>query len=281
MLRKQKSEMHDYDDDGVESFDEWLRYKTTQEVQTEINVQLGAFTLRKCSMLPLPAELAHMRDFTRVFGSAAAEFGMQCAVVEKTSHRQHLRLVGRRHDVQLWDPDPRPDAPRGLFHGLGHGRDYPSGLGKGEAWVREVLGAVLRGLGGDGLPLLPSGKAVSLRMQKDDASDDNVFLLCGRLLPPRSREELQAGAPSEPLREIRVTRDPPTVSVFDVVEVGRRWYRSMAFSSNAAGSLHTGALHSTPAVLHGEPRPVSSPPTQRSPLAHCTVVSPPARPGPH
>ena len=48
-LQRGSSAKHDYDGDGIESFAEWLRYKTTQEVQTEVNVQLGAFTLRKCA----------------------------------------------------------------------------------------------------------------------------------------------------------------------------------------------------------------------------------------
>ena len=34
-------------------------------------------------------------------------------------------------------------------------------------------------------------------------------------------------------------REPPVVHVYDVVECGRRWYRSIAFSSDAAHCLHT------------------------------------------
>jgi hypothetical protein len=36
--------------------------------------------------------------------------GVQCAEVKSTSNRVWLRLVGKRHDVQVWQPDKRPIA---------------------------------------------------------------------------------------------------------------------------------------------------------------------------
>lgn len=39
------------------------------------------------------------------------------------------------------------------------------------------------------------------------------------------------------LKEVVVAKDPPVVHVFDIVEHGRRFYRTLAFSSDAALSL--------------------------------------------
>lgn len=39
------------------------------------------------------------------------------------------------------------------------------------------------------------------------------------------------------LKEVVVAKDPPVVQVFDVVEHGRRFYRTLTFSSDASLSL--------------------------------------------
>lgn len=39
------------------------------------------------------------------------------------------------------------------------------------------------------------------------------------------------------LKEVVVAKDPPVVHVFDVVEHGRRFYRTLTFSSDASLSL--------------------------------------------
>lgn len=39
------------------------------------------------------------------------------------------------------------------------------------------------------------------------------------------------------LKEVVVAKDPPVVHVFDVVEHGRRFYRTLTFSSDAALSF--------------------------------------------
>ena len=40
----------------VQSYEEWLRVTTTQVVETEVNIQLGEFTLKKQQMELLPDE---------------------------------------------------------------------------------------------------------------------------------------------------------------------------------------------------------------------------------
>lgn len=69
-------------------------------------------------------------------------------------------------------------------------------------------------------------------------------------LPPNSLRGYSGAEPAEGeeeaktvtrevkyLKEVVVAKDPPVVHVFDVVEHGRRFYRTLAFSSDAALSL--------------------------------------------
>ncbi|CAM9225977.1 unnamed protein product, partial [Phaeothamnion confervicola] len=126
------------------TFEEWMRM-VTQAVDTEINVQLGEFTLKRHSMETLPEHIEQHPDFVTVFGrSSDASSAVGCAEVVNTTRRTWLRLVGRRHDVRYWDADSR-DAPPCPFR-----RDYVppyGGVGAGgggaaagpEAWVAEVL----------------------------------------------------------------------------------------------------------------------------------------------
>ena len=55
-----------------------------------------------------------------------------CAEVLNTTRRTWLRLVGRRHDVQLWDVDTRVPT-------LAYKRPYTGRETGGEAWVTDVL----------------------------------------------------------------------------------------------------------------------------------------------
>ena len=58
------------------------------------------------------------------------------------------------------------------------------------------------------------------------------------------------------LKEVVVAKDPPVVHVFDVVEHGRRFYRTLAFSSEVALSLvsrpPSGVSESTARVRSGQ-----------------------------
>ena len=55
-----------------------------------------------------------------------------CAEVLNTTRRTWLRLVGRRHDIQLWDVDTRVPT-------LAYKRPYTGRETGGEAWVTDVL----------------------------------------------------------------------------------------------------------------------------------------------
>jgi hypothetical protein len=75
--------------------------------------QLGEFTLKRHAMATLPREIESHHDFISVFGAATASSTTNargssrssatigCAEVKNSEHRKWLRLVGRRHDVQV------------------------------------------------------------------------------------------------------------------------------------------------------------------------------------
>jgi len=83
--------------DEVQDFEEWLRRVTTLAVDTEINVQLGEFTLKKNPMQLLPDDIFAFEDFQYVIGKYNPERGdaLQCAEVNNSQFRQWWRLVGK------------------------------------------------------------------------------------------------------------------------------------------------------------------------------------------
>lgn len=78
---------------------------------------------------------------------------------------------------------------------------------------------------------------VDLLMPPEDFSC-GVAHLCGRML---TEEELAKGEPfqDEPLREVVVIRDPPTVHVYNVMEHGRRHFMELVFSTSDVATYHT------------------------------------------
>ena len=55
--------------DMNKSFEDWYRDLTTQSVDTEINIQIGEFTLKKHRMQILEAAWMRFRDFQLIFGN--------------------------------------------------------------------------------------------------------------------------------------------------------------------------------------------------------------------
>lgn len=89
-------------------------------------------------------------DFVSVFGVSRNANPIQCVEVRHSTSRQWLRLVGQRHDVQLWSPEPRTPQPafERLYKEVGWGEEggNPSwqrlrqvGLTEGEGWIEAVL----------------------------------------------------------------------------------------------------------------------------------------------
>jgi hypothetical protein len=90
------------------NFEAWLREITTLAVNTEINVQLGEFTIKKNLTMPLEEEFMKMSEFKYVFDTGGNHSDIiQCAEVLNTTNRKWVRLVGMGNDLQLWTPDTR------------------------------------------------------------------------------------------------------------------------------------------------------------------------------
>lgn len=138
-----------------------------------------------------------------------------------TEHRQWLRLLGRRADVQIWSADPRRPALGERF-----ARPYKGGLGLhgGEAWILPILDPIAsKHLAG-----------VELFLPRDDCGKAPFAVLQGVC----SRSGGPQGAPSSAsLREVVVFRQPPSAQVYVVTSHGRRCLRQLAASSADSTSL--------------------------------------------
>lgn len=118
-----------------ESFEEWLRATTTMSADTEVNTQLGEFTLKKHQMGMLEPRFALHPDLVYVLGPLHKKQGaLQCCEVQTAANRLWIRLVGLRHDIQCWVPDTRP-IPNP------YSRPYTA-LDSSEGWIAQILDPV-------------------------------------------------------------------------------------------------------------------------------------------
>ena len=131
----------------VAQYRKWLTRTTTPSTdQIEVNVELGEYIASAHKqMQPLPAELVaaapHWEggaDFVAVFGAAADAGAFQSAEVAATAMRRHLKLVGRKCDLQRWLVDADAAPKRNL-----NARTYDGTMGLSEgSWLRQVLDPV-------------------------------------------------------------------------------------------------------------------------------------------
>ena len=195
-----------------ESYEDYLRGRN--KLDTEINIQLGEFTLKKHRVEPIDEELCDFADFNTVFGDRV---GLQSAEVNHTTHRRWIRLVGRRHDLQLWDAGgPPPSAP--------FCRVYPAQLQSHERWVVKVMSKVLQKLND-----LPD---VSIDLFVEDVADAHR-LSDGAAVRLGAMVTLPDGLVS--VKEIVLFRftSPPVIHLYDVIQYGRRDYASLVFTTDA------------------------------------------------
>ena len=128
----------------------WFYRVCNEAVDTEIDVELGDFSVRKNRVQLVPKEFGQHPDarfaltnvLVPVDGSETSEkYALepaslpQCAVVRRTDNVHHVRLLGQRTDLELWTPDPRDLGTEVL----GWERPYPDGLLSGETWVQALL----------------------------------------------------------------------------------------------------------------------------------------------
>ena len=181
-------------------FEPWLRARLSAATETEINVQLGEMTLKRHAMQLLDRAVSRHPDFLTVFGRQNTRTRHQCAEVSRSERRRWLRLLGTRHDVQIWAPDERPTpAPRAAVLG-----------GALSPWVSELLESLRKEV-----PAL-----AGLEMAVVDVAETHALLGCAAADGTR--------------KEVVVLREPPALHVYNVVEHGRRWQRSLEYSSDAS-----------------------------------------------
>ena len=193
----------------------------------------------------------------------ASDEVVHCAEVRNTEHRKWLRLVGLRHDIEIWDPDPRvpthnftrpyaTNASAGAkvmnvlsVVGLGSG----SGLTEKERWIMDRLEPIIHG------PAAAFLKGVELFLPSETFKGP-IATLRGVGAPDVVAPEVQKSSwwwgkatkvpktsvadeenANKLLTEVVVVRDPPLVQVFRVESFGRRWRRALVFASNASWCL--------------------------------------------
>jgi hypothetical protein len=195
------------------NFEAWLRETTTLAVNTEINCQLGEFTIKKHVTQPLEQSIQEDQDFATVFKSLTQNDIIQCAEVKHTQHRKWLRLIGMDHDIQVWDPD---------FRNPVHGFKKLYSVSEPE-WLRSLLD--------------PWIARIYPGIELFLGSDSPDFSLLYGYWPRDERDGPQT------LKEIVVFRYPRIFQVFNIIEYGRRWYRTMIFSSDPTLCMHSLPFH--------------------------------------
>ena len=157
-----------------------------------------------------------------VFGEVKSAISFACAEVKHRSNRHWFGLVGRRHDVQTWRADNRDPC---TF--ISAKRSFPTEARPDEVWIQQAINT-------SGAAHLLARTKCELLMYDNDYSKAEFAVLIATFKNKNANNDdatHEAGFPRI-LREIVVGRTPPVVHVFSVVEYGRRFYRSIIYSSN-------------------------------------------------
>lgn len=218
-----------------QSYEDWMLHVTTKAVGIEVNMQLSEFTLQNHKMDLLDQQIIEDVDFAETRRTALKDAtDVACAEVVHTTNRFWWRLVGRRYDVLSWAPDQRNYYDIKGAKNSKHSRKFPNNLRPGERWIAEMLK--------DKLPLiLPN---TTLYMSSDDHSDQPYVVLSGWLENKKTSDDPML---THTLKEVVLWQHPPLITIFNVVEYGRRHLRLLEYTSDLSVCLHE--------VQTGEPYP--------------------------
>ena len=209
-----------------QTYEEWMLYVTTKAVGIEVNVQLSDFTLQNHKMDLLDGHIIDDPDFAETRHTALRDANdVACAEVMHTTNRYWWRLVGRRYDVMSWGPDQRNYFDIKLAMNPNYTRKFPSNIRGGEKWIVDILN--------DKLPLiLPE---TTLYMSPEDQSEEPYVVLSGWL---ENKKKSDDSILTHTHKEVVVGQFPPAISVYNVVEYGRRHMRVLEYTSDLAICLH-------------------------------------------
>ena len=96
---------------AAQTFEEFLRAQT-HSIDTEVNVQLGEYTLKNNTLQPLSPSISASPDFVSVFGVSRNANPIQCVEVQRSTRRNWLRLVGQRRRRRSAPAGPRAPPRR-------------------------------------------------------------------------------------------------------------------------------------------------------------------------
>jgi hypothetical protein len=202
--------------DAHTSFEAWLREITTLAVNTEINIQLGEFTIKKHVTQPLEDEIQEDPDFIAVFQHITHDDIIQCAEVKHTTRRKWVRLIGLDHDVQMWDMDTRQ---------IKHNFSRQYGLSSDPEWVKSVVDPWIQ-------KIFPS---IQLYYGTVDVTRAEMVTLYGTWQ--------KEGDQTATMKEFVIFQYPRVLHVYNLIEYGRRYYRSLVFSTNPSLGYHALPFH--------------------------------------
>lgn len=218
-----------------QTYEEWMLYVTTKAVGIEVNVQLSEFTLQNHKMDLLDPSIIEDPDFAETRHTALKDASdVACAEVVHTTNRYWWRLVGRRYDVLSWAPDQRNYFDIKGTKNPEHSRKFPNNIRVGEKWIVDTLKDKLH-------LILPE---TTLFMSPEDHSDEPFVMLSGWLENKKKSDDSML---THTLKEVLVWQHPPAITVFNVVEYGRRHMRVLEYTSDLSICLHE--------VNSGEPYP--------------------------
>ena len=194
-----------------------MRETTTLVLNTEINVQLGEFTIKKHQIYGLEQVYMDNGDFKVVFKDMPFLEVLQSAEVRNTTNRTWVRLIGRGYDLQYWRPDTR--YPKAFYSDTYEYCRY--------SWVKDLLEPWRRIAFPD------------IVFYMGSCTDDMAIMQGVSIHPGQSEEELRTSTNVKgTLKEIILYRYPRVFHVYNILEYGRRWYRSLIFSSDSSFSPH-------------------------------------------
>ncbi|KAL1524752.1 hypothetical protein AB1Y20_019635 [Prymnesium parvum] len=209
-------------EDRVRPFPNELPTIGERDAPVEINLQCLQVTMRGEFYMALDDRIAQDDDMVELFGKDCKT--MQCAMTGSFAYMQERRLAGLPFRLQYWEVDG--DLP---FDTLG--RLYrPDDLEPHEAWVAQVF--------------QPCHEAYFTQLPRGPLK---WFFHDREPLPVNANVAiLTAKNPNVPgsWKEALVYRELRVVQVYRIRSHGRRYFRSLEYTSNALLSLH--ALQPSP-----------------------------------